>query len=165
MGAQRVIAVGLDAQESRLKELGADTVISMNQDRAELVAAYRLAWAESGVDVVLDYLWGKPAEALLEAITQKGLQNAAARIRYVQIGSAGGDPIALPGATLRSSKLELMGSGFGSASMAQMRQGISEFLDESAREPFQASIETAPLRDVEALWVRPDKGTRLVFQP
>ena len=165
LGARRVIAAGRDVQEPRLKELGADTVISMNQDRAELVASYRRQWAESGVDVVLDYLWGKPAETLLEAIAQKGLQQSASRIRYVQIGSIAGDPISLSGATLRSSKLEILGSGFGSASMQEMLQGIAEFLEESAREPFQANIELAPLCDVEALWVRPDQGTRLVFQP
>ena len=165
LGARRVIAAGRDPQTDRLKELGADAVISMNADRAEVIAAYRREWAESGVDVVLDYLWGQPAEILLEAIAQKGLQHAAARTRYVQIGSAAGGAISLPGAMLRSSKLELMGSGFGSASMQETLQSIAEFFQESAREPFQANIETAPLRDVETLWKRPDQGSRLVFQP
>lgn len=165
MGARRVIAVGRDPQEARLKELGADAVVSLNRERGELVSAYRREWAESGVDVVLDYLWGQPAEVLLEAIGQKGLQHAAARIRYVQIGSVAGDPISLPAATLRSSRLELLGSGFGSASTEQIVQSISEFFQESARAPFRMDIETVPLRDVEAIWTRPDQGARLVFQP
>jgi NADPH2:quinone reductase len=165
LGARRVIAVGRDPQEDRLKELGADAVVRLNQDRAELASAFRREWAEAGVDVVLDYLWGQPAEILLEAIAQKGLQHAASRIRYVQIGSAAGDPISLPGATLRSSRLELLGSGFGSASMPEILQAISEFFQESARKPFQTSIETAPLREVEAIWNRPGLGARMVFQP
>ena len=150
--------------EACLKKLGADAVISMSQERA-LIATYRKEWAESGVDVVLDYLWGKPAENAAGGHRAKGLQQRASRIRYVQIGSIAGEAITLPGATLRSSKLEILGSGFGSASMQEMLQGTAEFLAESAREPFQANIEPAPLRDVEALWVRPEKGTRLVFQP
>jgi len=165
LGARRVIAAGRNVEESQLKKLGADVVISMNQEQADLISTYRKEWAESGVDVVLDYLWGKPAETLLAAIAQKSLQQRASRIRYVQIGSIAGEAITLPGATLRSSKLEILGSGFGSASMPEMLQGIAEFLEESAREPFQANIEPAPLRDVEALWVRRDQGTRLVFQP
>ncbi len=151
LGARRVIAVGREPQEARLKELGADALVSLNQDRAELVSALR-EWAHLGVDVVLDYLWGQPAEILLEAIAKRGLQHAASRIRYVHIGSVAGDPISLPGATLRSSKLELLGSGFGSASVQEMLQSIAGFFQESAREPFQAAIVTAPLEDVEAVW-------------
>jgi NADPH:quinone reductase-like Zn-dependent oxidoreductase len=165
MGAGRVIAAGRDPQEPRLKELGADAVVSLNQERADLVAAYRREWAVSGVDVVLDYLWGQPAEILLEAIAQKGLQHAASRMRYVQIGSIAGETISVPGATLRSSKLELLGSGFGSASLPEILQSISEFLQESARQPFQARIETAPLHDVEAIWGQTDQSARVVFRP
>ena len=31
---------------------------------------------KDGIDVVLDYLWGLPAETLLAAISEKGLQHA-----------------------------------------------------------------------------------------
>src|SRR5262249_31909313 len=83
--------------------------------REALVAAFRSEIVEHGVDVVLDYLWGEPAEALLAAIAQKGLSHAAPRIRFVQIGQSAGPTITLSAATLRSSGVELLGSGFGSA--------------------------------------------------
>ncbi|HEX4020407.1 MAG TPA: zinc-binding alcohol dehydrogenase family protein [Acidobacteriaceae bacterium] len=166
LGARRVIAAGRNPEAlEKLKELGADAVISLEQEHEALVAAFRRAWAEDGVDIVLDYLWGQPAECLLEAIAQKGLQHTASRVRFVQIGSSAGRTISLPGATLRSSGLELLGSGFGSASLDQLREAIAALFKAAATKPFQMHIKSAPLRDVEALWNSPEQGTRLVFQP
>src|SRR5277367_3959847 len=66
LGARRVIAAGRNPKALELlKELGADSVISLDQERDALVAAFRSELAEHGVDVVLDYLWGSPAETLL----------------------------------------------------------------------------------------------------
>jgi NADPH2:quinone reductase len=166
LGARRVIAVGRNPQAlAKLKELGADAVISLDQDQNSLVSAFRAELAESGVDIVLDYVWGQPAERLLEAISQKGLRKAAARIRFVQIGESAGKAISLPAATLRSSGLELLGSGFGSASLDQIKQGLVEFFQVAAKQPFHFRAKAAPLRDVEALWNDAEEGTRLVFQP
>lgn len=166
MGARRVVAAGRNPQAlETLKDLGADAGISLDQEHGPLVAAFRSEFAEAGVDVVLDYLWGQPAECLLEAIAQKGLSKKAARVRFIQIGNSAGKTISLSGATLRSSGLELLGSGFGSASLDQIKVAIAEFFQEAVDQPFQFSVKTAPLSDVEALWNRPEPGTRLVFQP
>jgi NADPH2:quinone reductase len=165
LGAKRVIAVGRNPQaleESR--QLGADAIISLNQERDALISAFRSEWAVAGVGVVLDYLWGEPAERLLEAISQKGLQHAASRIRYIQIGSTAGDTINLPAATLRSSGLELLGSGFGSVSIPDLLKSVGEFFNEAAKNPFQIEIQTVPLRDIEAVWNKPEHEARLVFQ-
>jgi NADPH:quinone reductase-like Zn-dependent oxidoreductase len=166
LGARRIVAAGRNPQVlEKLKALGADVVVSLDQDQASLVSAFRNELAESGVDVVLDYLWGQPAERVLEAISQKGLRKAAARIRFIQIGESAGKAITLPAATLRSSGLELLGSGFGSASLDQIRQALAEFFQVAAKQPFQFHTKAAPLRDVEALWNTAEEGTRLVFQP
>jgi hypothetical protein len=58
-----------------------------------------------------------------------------------------------------------LGSGFGSASLDQIRDALAAFFQVAAREPFQFRTKVAPLRDVEALWNEKDEGTRLVFQP
>jgi len=166
LGASRVVAAGRNAQAlAKLKTLGADTVISLDQDRETLVSAFRNEIAEAGVDIVLDYLWGQPAESLLQAISQKGLQKAASRIRFVQIGESAGKTVSLPAAVLRSSGLELLGSGFGSASFDQLRQSLIEFFQAAAKAHFHFRTRSAPLRDVEALWNFSEEGTRLVFQP
>jgi NADPH2:quinone reductase len=165
-GARRVIAAGRNPRAlEKLKSLGADAVISLDQDPTLLVSALRSEIAEAGVDVVLDYLWGQPAELVLQAISQKGLRKTAARIRFIQIGESAGRTISLPAATLRSSGLELLGSGFGSASLDQIRQALAEFFQVAANEPFQFHTKAAPLRDVESLWNSAEEGTRLVFQP
>jgi NADPH:quinone reductase-like Zn-dependent oxidoreductase len=166
LGARRVVAAGRNPQAlEKLKALGADAVISLDQDQAPLVSAFRSELAESGVDVVLDYLWGLPAERVLEAISQKGLRKASSKIRFIQIGESAGKAISLAAATLRSSGLELLGSGFGSASLNQIRVALAEFFQVAAKQPFQFHTKTAPLRDVEALWNDVGEGTRLVFQP
>jgi NADPH:quinone reductase-like Zn-dependent oxidoreductase len=166
LGARRIIAVGRNPQAlQKLSALGADAVISLEQDPALLVSAVRNEIAEAGVDIVLDYLWGQPAELMFQAISQKGLQKSTARIRFIQIGESAGKTISLPAATLRSSGLELLGSGFGSASLDQIRQALGEFFQIAAKEPFQFRTKAAPLRDVESLWNTAEEGTRLVFQP
>jgi NADPH:quinone reductase-like Zn-dependent oxidoreductase len=164
LGAKRVVAVGRNPQAlEETKSLGADAVISLNQDRETLIAAFR-AEINNGIDVVLDYLWGPPAEALLAAVVQKGLDHASGHLRYVQIGNSAGPTISLHAATLRSSGLELIGSGFGSVSMEKIFESLRSILREAAKSPLRIKLITAPLRDVEKLWNTPE-GARLVFQP
>ena len=165
-GARRVVAVGRSPRAlEKLTGLGADAAISLELEHDALVAAFRKELMEFGVDVVLDYVWGSPAETLLRAITQKGLQKSSPRVRYIQIGNMAGGTISLAAATLRSSGLELLGSGFGSASLDDIRQALVEFFAEAARAPFVFAVKRAPLSDVEALWNDNEKEARLVFVP
>jgi NADPH2:quinone reductase len=165
-GARRVVAVGRNAKTlEHLKALGADAVISLQQEYGALVAALREEINQNGVDVVLDYLWGSPAAALLEAIAKKGPGKSAPRVRYIQIGSMAGPTVELAAATLRSSGLELLGSGFGSASMDQIQLAITEFFALAAKEPFHFVIRRVPLSEVAAAWNAPEENERIVFQP
>ena len=85
LGARRVIATGRDeAALERLRKLGADQTISLRQPKEALVEAFREALA-SGVDVVLDYLWGPSAEALLGAAQGHGGMGGEPRVRFVQM--------------------------------------------------------------------------------
>jgi NADPH:quinone reductase-like Zn-dependent oxidoreductase len=164
LGARRVIAAGRGSLD-KLKNLGADAVIQTDQEPASVVAAYRAELADSGIDIVLDYLWGQPAENLLEALLVKGLKKSSPRIRFIQIGNSADKTITLPAAILRSSGLELLGSGFGSSSMDQILQSVSDFFGAAAKDPFQFRTKATSLRDVEALWNTGEEGVRLVFQP
>jgi NADPH2:quinone reductase len=164
LGARRVIAAGRNPRAlEALPGLGADAVISLDQNHDEVAAAFRAEWAKDKIDIVLDYLWGAPAEAVFDAISQKGLTHAAARIRYVQVGNSAAPAITLRAETLRSSGLELIGSGFGSASLEEILRAAGEFLQEAARRPFDFKVKTAPLRDVESLWNARESGERIVF--
>lgn len=165
-GARRVIATGRNPQALELlTSLGADATISLDQPPDALTAALRNEIVTNGVDIVLDYLWGPPAEAFLSAIAQKGLDHAAPRIRYVQIGNMAGPNITLSAATLRSSGLELLGSGFGSASLDQIRKAIADFFALIAVNPMEFTLKTAPLSEVTNLWNEKETATRLVFIP
>jgi NADPH:quinone reductase-like Zn-dependent oxidoreductase len=166
LGASRVIAAGRNPEAlQQAAALGADATISLEQDPDALVADFRHHLSESKIDVVLDYLWGAPAESVLAAISQKGLSHASRRIRFVQIGNSAGPKISLAGATLRSSGLELLGSGFGSASLQEIMKAVGDFIQAADKSGFYVPTKTASLRDVEALWATPEKGSRLVFQP
>jgi NADPH2:quinone reductase len=165
LGALRVTAAGRNPQAlETLKELGADAVIPLDQEDDSLIAAFRNEYAKEGVDVVLDYLWGRPAECLLEAISQKRSRKSA-RVRFIQIGASAGASIRLEAAALRSSGLELLGSGLGSASLEQLRAAVQDFFKTAAAQPFAFKMKTASLSDVEKLWNSSAQGTRLVFQP
>jgi len=165
-GARRVVAAGRNpAALEKLKTLGADAVISLDQEPDALVAAFRTEF-DSGIDIVLDYLWGPPAEATLKAIAKKGLKTSTGRVRYIQIGNIAGDPIPLSAAVLRSSGLELLGSGFGSASLDEILKAVAEFFTLAATQPFHFTIKTSPLSEVETLWnARESDGARIVFIP
>jgi NADPH2:quinone reductase len=164
LGARRVIAAARGSLDN-LKSLGADAVIQTDQEAAAVVDAFRAELAGAGIDVVLDYLWGQPAEHFLEAISQKGLSKSAPRVRYIQIGNSAGTTIPLAASILRSSGLELLGSGFGSASLEQIRQAVAGFFEVTVKHPFQFRTRAASLRDVEALWNSGEEGVRLVFRP
>jgi len=164
-GASRVIAAGRNPEAlAKLKSVGADVVISLDQEPDALVAAFR-AELNAGIDVVLDYLWGAPAETFFKATAQKGLRNSSPRVRFVQIGSMAGPNISLPAATLRSSGLELIGSGFGSANMEQIRQAVVEFFALIAKSPVEFSKKVVPLSEIATVWNEKEQATRIVFQP
>jgi NADPH2:quinone reductase len=166
LGAGRVIAAGRGAPPlDDLRAVGADETVSLDQEQRSLISSYRDLWKSSSVDIVLDYLWGAPAEFLLEAIAQKGSQKKAPRIRYVQIGSVAGATVTLAGSILRSSGLELLGSGFGSASSDEVLKSIGQFFQEAARKPFSSNLAAAPLKDVHDVWTRPELGSRFVLIP
>jgi NADPH2:quinone reductase len=166
LGARRIVAAGRNPEALKtLTSLGADSIVSLEQSHDATVAAFRREWDKDGIDVVLDYVWGLPAETLLSVISQRGLQHASGRIRYIQVGSMAGANISLPAATLRSTGLELLGSGFGSVSIAKVFESLTQFLQEAAKQPFQIHTRVAPLSEVEALWNTPQGNSRLVFQP
>jgi len=151
LGAKRVVAAGRHIE--RVKDLGADALIPLDQEHD---------FRQEPCDIVLDYLWGQPAESLIGAISPTGLQHISSRVRFVQIGSTAGANISLPAEALRSSGLELIGSGFGSVPIERILLSVTEFLAQASKNPFQFKVKTAPLRDVEFSW---NSEERVVFQP
>jgi NADPH2:quinone reductase len=162
-GAKRVIACGRNPRAlERTKSLGADATISLALPREELLAALQRE-INNGINVVLDYVWGPPAETTLEAIARR--DNEASPLRYVQIGTTAGRTIPLDGAMLRSNAVELVGSGFGSVALPELLASIYEFFAEAANRPFQIAIRPFPLREIASAWDEPEGSARFVFIP
>ena len=161
MGARKVIATGRNARAlGRLAALGADVTIALTQEDAALEDDLKKEFAQ-GVDVVVDYLWGKSAERILIAAAKAGPD--AVPIRFVQIGAASGADITLPGAVLRSSAIELMGSGIGSISISCLVGAVGELLQAVVPGGFKIAAKPLPLSEVERAWPLDDSACRTVF--
>lgn len=162
LGAARVVAAGRNHEAlEKLQTIGADATVALVEDRETVVQRFYDEIEGPGIDIVLDYVWGAPAEALLAAI---GKRRGGNEIRYIQIGSMAAQTVSLEGGTLRSSPLTIMGSGFGSAPIAELLRAIGEFFDEARAAPFVFDARPVPLRDVEREWSVSSSG-RTVFVP
>src|SRR5215475_14144094 len=72
LGAARVVAAGRNPEKlDTLHDLGADATISLALPATQLSEAFLLEAGQWGFQVVIDYVWGSPAEAFLAAITRK----------------------------------------------------------------------------------------------
>jgi NADPH:quinone reductase-like Zn-dependent oxidoreductase len=161
LGAKKVIATARNADALKsLAALGADVTIPLVEDEIALEGAFKEQFAE-GVNVVMDYLWGRSAERLLIAGAKAGPD--AVPIRFVQIGSVSGSDITLPSAVLRSSAIELMGCGIGSVPFDRLFNAIGGLLRATVPAGFQIETTPVPLSDVERAWPNDDSTRRTVF--
>jgi NADPH:quinone reductase-like Zn-dependent oxidoreductase len=161
LGAKKVVATGRRPSDD-LRALGADVIVPLLEDRVALEEAFREVF-EQRVDVVLDYLWGLSAETLLIAAAKAGPEGVP--IRFVQIGSMGGSTIGLPSAVLRSSALQLMGSGIGSIPFPKILNAIQGLLNAAPSAGFAVATELVPLADVTRAWTAVPSRSRSVLVP
>ncbi len=162
-GAGKVIALGRNPQIlSTLQGLGADAVLSLEQSDEELVRAIVRAAGDTGVHVIIDYIWGHPTEVVIDAITRKGLTHAAPRVRLVEVGSMGGPTITLPASVLRSSGLEIYGSGAGTVPVERIMEAMPQFIAQAVSGNLHIATEEIALADVADAWERPTRGNRRI---
>ena len=168
-GAAKVVAAGRDpAGLARLRGLGADAVIQLDQPPEDLAAAFAAESRPGGYDLVVDYVWGRPAEALLASLTQPDLipDRPVPRTLYVQVGNGAGEMIGLSANALRSANLEIVGSGSGAIpSGAEVQAAYDRLMAAVARGEIIIETERLPLSEVARGWQRAPGGRRLVFVP
>jgi NADPH2:quinone reductase len=165
LGAARVVAAGRNQEAlSRLHALGADATISLALPAAELSEAFVREAGQTGFQVVLDYVWGQPAEAFLPAITRKEFAVIQSETRFVQVGESAGPTISLPAAVLRSTALTIMGTG-GIPSREVLAEAFQQVMAHAAKGELQIDTEKIPLADIESAWQREQAGRRLVVIP
>jgi len=165
LGAGRVVGAGRDREAlGALPGLGADATIRLEGSNPDLAEAFAREAGEGGYDVVLDYLWGRPTEALLSALTGDDVAAESMRTRLVQIGEMAGPDIRLSAAALRNSGLEILGSGGGSIPHAAIFETFPKLWELAAGGGLRVDAEPVPLAEVEEAWRRPGaRGRRLVF--
>lgn len=161
LGASRVVGAGREL--GRLSGSGADALVSLVGDPKSVGEA--IAEAAADCDVVLDYLWGRPAlDAMTALLTARKDRSRA--LDWVQIGSVAGPDIALPSATLRAANLRVMGSGQGSIDVRAIVAELPRLADELLTGGIRVSPLRVPLAEVESAWHRTIPGEqRLVFVP
>jgi NADPH2:quinone reductase len=167
LGAGRVVGTGRDvAALQTLLKLGADAVVDLKQSEASIADALIQAGGASGYQVILDFLWGRPTELILETFIPRQLSFAKQRTRLIQIGEMAGSSLRLPAAALRTSGLEIMGAGGGLTpeAIAEGTQQVWAWIQAGV---LGFAIEVMPLKDVESAWQRSNTlhGKRIVIVP
>ncbi|MFF4989221.1 zinc-binding alcohol dehydrogenase family protein [Streptosporangium saharense] len=164
LGAGRVVAAGRNqAVLDTLDELGADATVSLNGTQEEITEAFVAAGGDTGYDVILDYVWGKPTEALLAAIARKDFHLQSSGPRLVQIGESAGATIELAAGTVRSAGLTIVGGGFPPPKV--FLDMFNRLLAGAAAGEIRIDTQAVPLADIEEAWQSEDKSRRLVIVP
>jgi NADPH:quinone reductase-like Zn-dependent oxidoreductase len=166
-GAGYVIAAGRNQEVlDLLPALGANATIQLGQPEDALAAAFAAEFGGHGCDIVLDYLWGRPTEVLLGALTHYDVQIRSQRVRLVQAGDMAGAAITLPAEALRSGGLEILGQGTGTMPPLDVITGmLGELLDLLAAGTVRIDVDEVPLSAVSDVWRRDQRGRRPVFVP
>jgi NADPH:quinone reductase-like Zn-dependent oxidoreductase len=153
----RVVAAGRNQRV--LDELAADAAVRV--DQPGLVEAIA---ADGPYDLIVDYLWGAPAEAAFAALARIG--DGLRRTRYIQVGISAGETARLPAVTLRAAPVQLFGSGIGGpASLPETAAAYRELLGDVAAGDITLDVEAVPLAQVEQVWRRAGSERRVVFVP
>ncbi|SOD74437.1 NADPH:quinone reductase-like Zn-dependent oxidoreductase [Jatrophihabitans sp. GAS493] len=164
LGAGRVVGAGRDL--SRLQSLGArgaDAVVQLTDDAK--ATARTLGESAAEVDIVLDYLWGEPAQnAMMALLTARSDRSRA--LDWVQIGSVAGPTIELPSVALRSANFRLLGNGQGAVSRKVYLAELPSLVEEISSGALAVTADPVPLARVEEIWRQPDApGQRTVLIP
>ncbi len=154
LGAKKIIVTGRN--ESKLRTLEADEAVAfdMTVDNGQQTFENALMPViAEGVDVILDYLWGDSALAIMSALAKTNTDRAA---RFVSIGtSSGQEDIHLPSSILRSSAIELVGSGDKSVSKADLLQAVRGVFKMAAEGKIGIATTEFALENIEEAWNAP----------
>jgi NADPH:quinone reductase-like Zn-dependent oxidoreductase len=162
LGAGRVVGAGRDPGRLRaLTSAGEDVQLTGDGDATGRALAATVA--ES--DIVLDHLWGKPAQqAIVTLLTARA--DRSRPMNWIQAGAVAGPTIELPSAALRSASFRLQGSGQRSVSPEDYLAALPSLAGEISAGTIAVKANTMPLADVEQAWTQPEvPGERTVLVP
>ena len=160
LGAAHVVAAGRNADGlARASALGADATVTLADDLAAPLA--EAAGPGGAYDIVLDYLWGPPASAVLNALVANKV-DPHRPVQLVNIGNLAGAELPLAAATLRSSAIHLSGHGIGSFPLELVPPAVAAMFAAAVDGKLTVDYIERPLSEVESAWDLPE---RLVLVP
>jgi NADPH:quinone reductase-like Zn-dependent oxidoreductase len=164
LGAGRVVGAGRDLPRlNALTAVGADEVVQLTDDAEATAAA--LAEAAADVDIVIDYLWGMPAQQAMMALLSERADRSRA-MNWIQIGAMAGPTIELPSVALRSANFRLQGNGQGAVSPKVYLAELPSLVDEIDAGTIAVTAIRLPLAEVEEIWLKASApGERTVLVP
>jgi NADPH:quinone reductase-like Zn-dependent oxidoreductase len=164
LGAGLVVGAGRNAERlEALAGVGADEIVRLTDDTEATATA--LARAAADVDIVIDYLWGKPTEQAIMALLTARTDRSQA-MNWIQIGAIAGPTIELPSVALRSANLRIQGNGQGAVSTEGYLAELPSLVEEISSGTLHITARAVPLRDVESAWSGSDvAGERTVIVP
>jgi NADPH:quinone reductase-like Zn-dependent oxidoreductase len=164
LGAGHVVGAGRDLERlSALRGIGADQVVQLTDDAEATGEA--LADAAADVDIVIDYLWGKPAQhAIVDLLTARS--DRSRQLNWIQIGAIAGPTIELPSVALRSANFRLQGNGQGAVSPGAYLAQLPSLVEQISAGAIGLKAKPKALCEVEEAWATADRpGERTVFVP
>ena len=166
LGAERVIGVGRNAAGLKLASQKRAETVSLSGDRKTDAAAIAKALGTSAPTLVLDFVWGEPAQAIFDALGQSPFEDEdKSDISYIQIGSMAGAEAALPAALLRSRRIRISGSGLGSATLANIMAQVPVYMQLIADGKVEVPTRVFPLSKIADAWASNDSARRVVVVP
>lgn len=165
LGAGRVVAAGRNPEVlSRLPEYGADATFRLDVPAADLRNAFVREAGPSGFQVVIDFIWGEPAEQFLAATSRREFAAINSETRFVQVGESAGPVISLPAAVLRSAPVTILGTG-GIPPHEVLGNALRDVMANAASGELQVDTERVPLAEIEQAWQGDQRVRRLVITP
>jgi NADPH2:quinone reductase len=151
LGAQRIVAAGRDAEAlEQARAAGAHETVMLGPEFDGFDAPF---------DVVIDPLWGKPAEAAIPAAGFSG--------RYVQLGQSAGAEATLRSGDIRGKSLAVLGFLLAHVPHDKQEAAYRRLLELASSGEVMIERETLPLDWVGEAWRRQQESPhrKLVLVP
>jgi NADPH2:quinone reductase len=146
LGAERVVAAARSTDG--LDDLGADAVVELGDDDG---LADRLRDAAGGdLELVIDPLWGPPAMAALEALSEGG--------RLVQIGNSAGASTQVTARSVRTGVKSILGHTNVAAPQEVKADAFQAMCRHAANGELEVPVELVMLDHIEDAWERQSHG-------
>jgi NADPH:quinone reductase-like Zn-dependent oxidoreductase len=161
MGASRVVAAGRNPDGlARAADLGADATVRLDEE-GDLAERFREAAGDAGgFDVIVDPLWGGPAEAAMEASKRF--------TRHVALGQSADMHAQVSVATVRNKPLTIVGHTNYAIPFEDQQAAYAEMCRHAVAGDLTADVESVGLDDVGVAWERlraGSPGAKLVVTP